>query len=81
MYLLGILFPDMPNLPNGGIASCSVSWTPSFLLKRYVLTGIHDGPHEPFIADSVDFVVCQVKSVLPKLQKEHPEPFVHCNFL
>lgn len=40
--------------------TCSVSWTPSFLLKRYVLTGIRDGPHEPFIADSVDFVVSQV---------------------
>ncbi|XP_020261327.1 maspardin isoform X2 [Asparagus officinalis] len=36
-----------------------VSWTPSFLLKRYILTGIRDGPHEPFIADSVDFVVGQ----------------------
>lgn len=43
---------------------CSVSWTPSFLLKRYVLTGIRDGPHEPFIADSVDFVVSQVKPQL-----------------
>lgn len=40
-----------------------MSWAPSFLLKRYVLTGIRDGPHEPFIADSVDFVVAQVKSV------------------
>lgn len=40
--------------------TCSVSWTPSFLLKRYVLTGIRDGLHEPFIADSVDFVVSQV---------------------
>ncbi|KAF2298995.1 hypothetical protein GH714_029595 [Hevea brasiliensis] len=38
-----------------------VSWTPSFLLKRYVLTGIRDGPHEPFIADSVDFVVSRVE--------------------
>ncbi|XP_020094331.1 maspardin isoform X3 [Ananas comosus] len=37
-----------------------VNWTPSFLLKRYILTGIRDGPHEPFIADSVDFVVGQV---------------------
>ncbi|RRT61523.1 hypothetical protein B296_00023093 [Ensete ventricosum] len=37
-----------------------VNWTPSFLLKRYVLSGIRDGPHEPFIADSVDFVVGQV---------------------
>ena len=42
------------------ILFCSVSWTPSFLLKRYILSGIHDGPHEPFIADSVDFVVGQV---------------------
>ncbi|KAL6008112.1 hypothetical protein ACLOJK_033618 [Asimina triloba] len=40
-----------------------VSWTPSFLLKRYILTGIHGGPHEPFIADSVDFVVCQVETL------------------
>lgn len=40
-----------------------VAWTPPFLLKRYVLTGIRDGPHEPFIADSVDFVVSQVESL------------------
>ncbi|XP_019058920.1 PREDICTED: maspardin isoform X2 [Tarenaya hassleriana] len=40
-----------------------VSWTPSFMLKRYVLTGIRDGPHEPFIADSVDFVVSQVETL------------------
>ncbi|CAN8246394.1 unnamed protein product [Cochlearia groenlandica] len=40
-----------------------VSWSPSFLLKRYVLTGIRDGPHEPFIADSVDFSVSQVETL------------------
>ncbi|KAB5564400.1 hypothetical protein DKX38_004454 [Salix brachista] len=40
-----------------------VNWTPSFLLKRYVLTGIRDGPHEPFIADSVDFVASQVETL------------------
>ncbi|KAF8742758.1 hypothetical protein HU200_013565 [Digitaria exilis] len=40
-----------------------VNWTPSFLLKRYLLTGIRDGPHEPFIADSVDFVVGQVETL------------------
>ncbi|KAG9445418.1 hypothetical protein H6P81_016758 [Aristolochia fimbriata] len=40
-----------------------VSWTPSFLLKRYVLTGIPKGPHEPLIADSVDFVVSQVEKI------------------
>ncbi|RWW53045.1 hypothetical protein BHE74_00040493 [Ensete ventricosum] len=41
----------------------SVNWTPSFLLKRYILSGIRDGPHEPFIADSVDFVVGQVFTI------------------
>eukprot|EP00268_Persea_americana_P031373 TRINITY_DN3050_c1_g2_i1.p1 TRINITY_DN3050_c1_g2~~TRINITY_DN3050_c1_g2_i1.p1 ORF type:complete len:445 (+),score=79.20 TRINITY_DN3050_c1_g2_i1:116-1336(+) len=40
-----------------------VSWTPSFLLKRFILTGIRDGPHEPFIADSIDFVVSQVETL------------------
>lgn len=40
-----------------------VKWAPSFLLKRYILTGIRDGPHEPFIADSVDFVVSQVETL------------------
>nr|AAM01021.1 Putative acid cluster protein 33 [Oryza sativa Japonica Group] len=30
---------------------------------RYLLTGIRDGPHEPFIADSVDFVVSQVETL------------------
>uniref|UniRef100_A0A1D1YAL2 Maspardin n=1 Tax=Anthurium amnicola TaxID=1678845 RepID=A0A1D1YAL2_9ARAE len=40
-----------------------VNWTPSFLLKRYILSGIHDGPHEPFIADSVDFVVGQIETL------------------
>lgn len=34
------------------------------MLKRYILTGIRDGPHEPFIADSVDFVVGQVNFML-----------------
>ncbi|XP_039138324.1 maspardin-like [Dioscorea cayenensis subsp. rotundata] len=43
--------------------SSVVSWSPSFLLKRYILSGIHDGPHEPFIADSVDFVVGQVETL------------------
>ncbi|XP_065018963.1 uncharacterized protein LOC135584363 isoform X1 [Musa acuminata AAA Group] len=43
--------------------SSVVNWTPSFLLKRYILSGIRDGPHEPFIADSVDFVVAQVETL------------------
>ncbi|CAN6438634.1 unnamed protein product [Victoria cruziana] len=43
--------------------NCSVNWIPTFLLKRHILMGIHDGPHEPFIADSVDFVVCQLETL------------------
>lgn len=39
---------------------CSIGWAPEFVLKRYVLTGIRDGPQEPAIADSIDFVVSQV---------------------
>ncbi|KAA8522283.1 hypothetical protein F0562_012956 [Nyssa sinensis] len=60
-------------LSNSFLETCSfaaampwapiVGWAPSFLLKRYVLTGIRDGPHEPFIADSVDFVVSQVETL------------------
>ncbi|CAL4941329.1 unnamed protein product [Urochloa decumbens] len=46
-----------------GIRGADVNWTPSFLLKRYLLTGIRDGPHEPFIADSVDFIVGQVETL------------------
>ncbi|URE34907.1 alpha/beta hydrolase fold [Musa troglodytarum] len=45
------------------LQSGCVNWTPSFLLKRYILSGIRDGPHEPFIADSVDFVVAQVETL------------------
>ncbi|KAL2905788.1 Maspardin, partial [Bienertia sinuspersici] len=36
---------------------------PSFLWKRYVLTGIRDGPQEPFIANYVDFVLALVESL------------------
>ncbi|XP_043718277.1 maspardin-like [Telopea speciosissima] len=40
-----------------------VSFAPSFLLKRHVLMGLQNGPHELFIADSVDFVVSQVETL------------------
>ncbi|XP_009593139.1 uncharacterized protein [Nicotiana tomentosiformis] len=40
-----------------------VGWAPSFILKRHVLSGIRDSPQEPFIADSVDFVVSQVETL------------------
>ncbi|KAF2313136.1 hypothetical protein GH714_009439 [Hevea brasiliensis] len=36
---------------------------PCIFAEKYVLTGIRDGPHEPFIADSVDFVVSQVETL------------------
>ncbi|CAK7355773.1 unnamed protein product [Dovyalis caffra] len=38
--------------------AAAMPWAPV-----YVLTGIRDGPHEPFIADSVDFVVSQVETL------------------
>lgn len=40
-----------------------VGWAPAFILKRHVLSGIRDSPQEPFIADSVDFVVSQVETL------------------
>jgi hypothetical protein len=44
----------------------SISWTPEFVLKRYVLSGIQDAPQEPLIADSIDFVVNQVHFSKPR---------------
>ncbi|KAH7286866.1 hypothetical protein KP509_32G025700 [Ceratopteris richardii] len=38
-----------------------INWTPEFLLKRYILSGIRDGPQEPLIADSIDFIVSQLE--------------------
>ncbi|KAL2629643.1 hypothetical protein R1flu_014329 [Riccia fluitans] len=40
-----------------------ISWTPEFVLKRYILSGIRDGPQEPLIADSIDFVVGQLETL------------------
>ncbi|CAA7410835.1 unnamed protein product [Spirodela intermedia] len=56
-------FLDSNNFSAAMPWSPIVSWTPSFLLKRYILSGIHDGPHEPFIADAVDFVVGQIETL------------------
>ncbi|KAH9575452.1 hypothetical protein CY35_01G112100 [Sphagnum magellanicum] len=49
-----------------------ISWTPEFLLKRYILSGIQDGPQEPSIADSIDFVVKQTNDycAVPSFLKE-----------
>ncbi|XP_024378692.1 uncharacterized protein [Physcomitrium patens] len=43
--------------------SALISWTPEFILKRYILTGIRDDPQEPQIADSIDFVVGQLETL------------------
>ncbi|CAI7835066.1 unnamed protein product [Closterium sp. NIES-54] len=43
-----------------------VAWfpySPDFVLKRLVLSGLRDGPHEPLIADSIDFVVSRLDSL------------------
>ncbi|KMZ63900.1 putative Maspardin [Zostera marina] len=41
----------------------SFSWSPLFLLKRYILSAMPKGAHEPFIADSIDFVVGQIETL------------------
>ncbi|KAI5064026.1 hypothetical protein GOP47_0020696 [Adiantum capillus-veneris] len=46
--------------------SSLITWTPEFLLKRYILSGIRDGPQEPLIADSIDFVVSQLETLSKK---------------
>uniref|UniRef100_A0A166E1M4 Maspardin n=1 Tax=Daucus carota subsp. sativus TaxID=79200 RepID=A0A166E1M4_DAUCS len=61
--LLSNTFLDTLSFSSSMPWSPIVGWTPSFLLKRYVLTGIPKGPHEPFIADSIDFVVSQVETL------------------
>lgn len=61
--ILSNTFLDTSNFPSAMPWAPIVGWSPSFLLKRYVLTGIPNGPHEPFIADSVDFVVSQVETL------------------
>eukprot|EP00249_Psilotum_nudum_P016234 c25736_g1_i2 orf=226-1389(+) len=43
--------------------SSLLNWTPEFLLKRYILSGIRDVPQEPLIADSIDFVVNQLENL------------------
>ncbi|KAJ7537422.1 hypothetical protein O6H91_11G005300 [Diphasiastrum complanatum] len=43
--------------------SSLITWTPEFMLKRYILSGIRDGPQEPLIADSIDFVVNQLETL------------------
>lgn len=45
---------------------CRFPWAPDFLLKRLVLSGFKDGPHEPLIADSIDFVVARMDQKLSR---------------
>ncbi|MCO5559137.1 hypothetical protein L7F22_012729 [Adiantum nelumboides] len=46
--------------------SSLITWTPEFMLKRYILSGIRDGPQEPLIVDSIDFVVGQLETLSKK---------------
>jgi len=43
--------------------SSLINWTPSFMLKRHILTGIPNEPQDPFISDAVDFVVNQLDTL------------------
>lgn len=43
--------------------SSLIHWTPCFILKRHILTGLPKEPQEPFIADSIDFVVNQLETL------------------
>ncbi|GJP60139.1 hypothetical protein CLOP_g17274 [Closterium sp. NIES-67] len=46
-----------------GSWSSMFSYAPDFVLKRVVLSGLRDGPHEPLIADSIDFVVSRLDAL------------------
>ncbi|CAI5470913.1 unnamed protein product [Closterium sp. Yama58-4] len=46
-----------------GSWSSMFPYAPDFVLKRLVLSGLRDGPHEPLIADSIDFVVSRLDSL------------------
>ncbi|CAI5954363.1 unnamed protein product [Closterium sp. NIES-64] len=46
-----------------GSWSSMFPYSPDFVLKRLVLSGLRDGPHEPLIADSIDFVVSRLDSL------------------
>ncbi|KAL3687904.1 hypothetical protein R1sor_014213 [Riccia sorocarpa] len=61
--LLSNTFLDTRAFHEGIKWASFISWTPEFVLKRYILSGIRDGPQEPLIADSIDFVVSQLETL------------------
>lgn len=61
--LLSNTFVDNHTFQASMSWSALIGWAPEFVLKRYVLTGIRDGPQEPAIADSIDFVVSQLETL------------------
>ncbi|KAG6552681.1 hypothetical protein Mapa_005628 [Marchantia paleacea] len=61
--LLSNTFLDTRAFHDGITWSSFITWTPEFVLKRYILSGIRDGPQEPLIADSIDFVVGQLETL------------------
>ncbi|XP_002992732.2 maspardin [Selaginella moellendorffii] len=61
--LLSNTFLETHTFASGTSWKPLISWTPEFMLKRYILSGIHEGPQEPLIADSIDFVVSQFETL------------------
>eukprot|EP00897_Mesotaenium_endlicherianum_P000684 jgi/Mesen1/10616/ME000089S10075 len=45
---------------SSGVWSKVFAWAPDFVLKRLVLSGLHQGPHEALTAESIDFVVAHL---------------------
>lgn len=61
--VLSNTFVDTREFAAATAWSSLINWTPEFMLKRYILSGIRDGPQEPLIADSIDFIVNQLETL------------------
>lgn len=61
--VLSNTFVDTREFAAATTWSSLINWTPEFLLKRYILSGIRDGPQEPLISDSIDFIVTQLETL------------------
>lgn len=59
--LLSNTFLDTAALHDDVVWGSLLQWTPEFVLKRHILSGIRDVPQDPSIADSIDFVVGQLE--------------------
>uniref|UniRef100_A0A0D6R0I9 Maspardin n=2 Tax=Araucaria cunninghamii TaxID=56994 RepID=A0A0D6R0I9_ARACU len=61
--MLSNTFLDTSYFADKAPWSSLINWTPGFILKRHILTGLPNQPQEPFIADSIDFVVSQLETL------------------